>query len=67
MPPRERRGRPVTRKRRRADPVERAVTYGLDVSLLYAGRRISVAERLQRLDDNSVFLAEARRGKEKGT
>ncbi len=64
MPPGERRGRPLTRKRR-AGPVERAIVYGIDMSLLESGLRLSVSERLQQLDDNTAFLREARRSSRK--
>ena len=56
----ERRGRPTTRRRVRQSLTARAVAYGVDISRLSAGLHRTVAERLQRLDDNAAFLAAGR-------
>lgn len=50
-------GRPRSSARRRErDPIARAEAYGVDLTLLREGLRLSPAERLSRLDANVAFL-----------
>lgn len=54
-------GRPESSARHRErDPIVRAEAYGVDLTLLREGLRLSPAERLARLDANLTFLRSLR-------
>ena len=57
-----RRGRrPAKTSRRKAAVLEKASRYGVDIGLLREGLKLSVAERLERADDNAGFIASMRK------
>jgi hypothetical protein len=67
--PRRRGRRPSPRRhtglsrRAGADALSQAEKYGVDLSLLREGLKLSRAERLEALDANAAFLREIRKGK----
>jgi hypothetical protein len=55
-----RRGRHRLHSKRKGVAIEEAARYGVDVGLLQAGLKLSVAERLQRADENAQFIRSMR-------
>ena len=51
-----RRGRRRVQPKRKAGAIEKASRYGVDLDLLREGLRLTVAERLERADENAVFI-----------
>ena len=58
-----RRGRQRTQSKRKSAALERASRYGVDLDLLREGLKLSVAERLERADENAGFITSMRVGK----
>ncbi|HEV2148837.1 MAG TPA: hypothetical protein VGR37_15640 [Longimicrobiaceae bacterium] len=44
-----------------SDPIQRALAYGIDISLLRSNLQRTVAERLNALDANAAFIRGIRR------
>jgi hypothetical protein len=60
----QRRGRrPAKASTRKSSILERASRYGVDIDLLREGLKLSVAERLERADQNAAFVRSMRRHK----
>ena len=51
-----RRGRQRVQPKRKSGALEQASRYGVDLDLLREGLKLSVAERLQRADENAAFI-----------
>ena len=51
-----RRGRQRVQPKRKNGALEKASRYGVDLDLLREGLKLSVAERLQRADENAAFI-----------
>ncbi|HVD61484.1 MAG TPA: hypothetical protein VNC11_11480 [Gemmatimonadaceae bacterium] len=58
-----RRGRPRVRARRKGAVLDNASRYGVDLDLLREGLKLTVAERMQRADENAAFVRAMRKPK----
>jgi hypothetical protein len=58
-----RRGRQSVQPTRKADAIEKARRYGVDIDLLREGLKLSPAERLEQLDANAQFVRSIRKVK----
>ncbi len=58
-----RRGRRRAPGKRKAQAIEKAVAYGVDLDLLREGLKLSPAQRLERLDASAAFVQSIRRAR----
>jgi hypothetical protein len=58
-----RRGRRRVQPKRRSAALDSASSYGVDLDLLREGLKLSIAERLQRADENAAFVNAMRASK----